>query len=58
MGRANGENYVAIVVPCHRVVGQGGRLAGYSGSLDPNGPQLAIKRCLLQLEGAFEEGTR
>jgi hypothetical protein len=38
-------------------VGCGGRLYGYSGSLDPGGPQLAIKRCLLQLEGAFKAAT-
>ncbi|MHC4127340.1 MAG: methylated-DNA--[protein]-cysteine S-methyltransferase [Planctomycetota bacterium] len=57
-GQAMRRNPLPVIVPCHRVVGQGGRLYGYSGSLDPNGPQLAIKRCLLQLEGAFQEATR
>jgi methylated-DNA-[protein]-cysteine S-methyltransferase len=57
-GQAMRRNPLPVIVPCHRVVGQGGRLHGYSGSQDPNGPPLAIKRCLLQLEGAFEEGTR
>jgi methylated-DNA-[protein]-cysteine S-methyltransferase len=33
VGRANGANPIAIVVPCHRVVGAGGSLVGYSGGL-------------------------
>jgi methylated-DNA-[protein]-cysteine S-methyltransferase len=31
---ANGRNPVAIVVPCHRVIGSDGRLVGYGGGLD------------------------
>lgn len=34
VARANGENRLAIVVPCHRVVGADGRLTGYGGGLD------------------------
>jgi O-6-methylguanine DNA methyltransferase len=34
VGRANGANRVAIVVPCHRVVAAGGGLGGYGGGLD------------------------
>jgi AraC family transcriptional regulator of adaptative response/methylated-DNA-[protein]-cysteine methyltransferase len=34
VGRANGENYVAIVVPCHRVIEAGGGLRGYGGGLE------------------------
>ena len=34
VGRANGQNPVAIVVPCHRVVGARGVLTGYGGGLD------------------------
>lgn len=34
VGRANGANPVAIVVPCHRVIGKNGRLTGYAGGLD------------------------
>lgn len=45
VGAANGRNPIAIVVPCHRVVGAGGRLTGYGGGLDR-------KRTLLALEGA------
>jgi AraC family transcriptional regulator of adaptative response/methylated-DNA-[protein]-cysteine methyltransferase len=33
IGRANGENRIAIVVPCHRVVGADGSLTGYGGGL-------------------------
>lgn len=34
VGMANGSNPVAIVVPCHRVIGIGGALTGYGGGLD------------------------
>ncbi len=30
---ANGKNHLAIVVPCHRVIGSGGKLVGYAGGL-------------------------
>jgi AraC family transcriptional regulator of adaptative response/methylated-DNA-[protein]-cysteine methyltransferase len=33
VGRANGDNRLAIVVPCHRVVGSDGALTGYGGGL-------------------------
>ena len=33
VGTANGMNAVAVVIPCHRVVGADGRLAGYGGGL-------------------------
>jgi len=33
VGRANGDNRLAIVIPCHRVVGAGGALTGYGGGL-------------------------
>ena len=41
---ANGRNPVAIVVPCHRVIGADGSLTGYGGGLHR-------KRALLDLEG-------
>jgi methylated-DNA-[protein]-cysteine S-methyltransferase len=43
VGFANGRNPIAIVVPCHRVIGADGRLTGYGGGL----PR---KRTLLDLE--------
>jgi methylated-DNA-[protein]-cysteine S-methyltransferase len=43
VGLANGQNPVAIIVPCHRVIGADGSLTGYGGGLD-------AKRVLLQLE--------
>ena len=33
VGAANGANPIAIVVPCHRVIGANGRLTGYAGGL-------------------------
>ena len=44
-GRANGANRLAIVLPCHRVVGSGGDLTGYAGGLER-------KRWLLDHEAA------
>ena len=44
VGGALGRNPVPIMVPCHRVVAQGGRLGGFTGGLD-------TKRALLQIEG-------
>lgn len=44
---ANGLNKLAIVVPCHRVVGSNGELVGYAGGLHK-------KQALLQLEGALQ----
>ena len=46
VGSANGRNPVAIVIPCHRVIGSDGSLTGYAGGI-------AIKRLLLQHEGAL-----
>jgi methylated-DNA-[protein]-cysteine S-methyltransferase len=43
VGAANGRNPLAIVVPCHRVIGSDGSLTGYAGGLDQ-------KRALLSLE--------
>ena len=43
VGLANGRNPIAIIVPCHRVLGAGGKLVGYAGGLDR-------KQLLLELE--------
>lgn len=45
VGRANGDNRMSIIIPCHRVVGSDGSLVGYGGTL----PR---KKQLLELEGA------
>ncbi|KXF83279.1 methylated-DNA--[protein]-cysteine S-methyltransferase [Enterovibrio coralii] len=33
VGAANGQNPIAIIVPCHRVIGKNGKLTGYAGGL-------------------------
>ena len=43
VGAANGQNPIAVIVPCHRVIGANGKLVGYGGGLDN-------KRRLLELE--------
>jgi len=43
VGRANGSNRLAVIVPCHRVIAAGGGLGGYGGGLP-------AKRFLLDLE--------
>src|SRR3954451_24720063 len=43
VGRANGRNPIAVIVPCHRVVGSDGSLTGYAGGIE-------MKRALLELE--------
>ncbi len=45
VGAANGANPIAVVIPCHRVIGRDGSLTGYAGGL-------ARKALLLKLEGA------
>jgi methylated-DNA-[protein]-cysteine S-methyltransferase len=49
VGRACGANPIALVVPCHRVVGSKGALGGFMNADD--GDPLAVKRWLLVHEG-------
>lgn len=51
VGAANGSNPVAIIVPCHRVIGSSGKLTGYGGGLP-------LKKRLLELEGAWSMGLK
>ena len=44
VGMANGRNPIAIIVPCHRIIGSSGKLVGYGGGL-------LYKQTLLKLEG-------
>ena len=45
VGGAVGHNPLSLIVPCHRVVGTGGKLTGYTGGIDK-------KEWLLHMEGA------
>ncbi|HJY86671.1 MAG TPA: methylated-DNA--[protein]-cysteine S-methyltransferase [Candidatus Acidoferrales bacterium] len=49
VGQANHNNPIAIIVPCHRVIGADGSLTGYGGGM-------AVKELLLRLEGASGQG--
>lgn len=53
VGAANGRNPVAILIPCHRVIGRDGRLTGYAGGL-------STKAYLLDLEQTHqpEQGSQ
>jgi O-6-methylguanine DNA methyltransferase len=44
VGAANGANPIPLVVPCHRVIGCGGRLQGYAGGLETKAKLLAMER--------------
>lgn len=48
-GRANATNPIALIIPCHRVLGSNGTLTGYAGGL-------AIKQSLLEWEGLRMKG--
>jgi len=44
VGAANGKNPIAIVVPCHRIIGKNGTLTGYAGGLDKKQHLLALEQ--------------
>lgn len=46
VGRANGQNPLPIIIPCHRVIGANNKLTGYAGGVER-------KRWLLQHEGVL-----
>jgi methylated-DNA-[protein]-cysteine S-methyltransferase len=48
MGLANGQNPIAIIVPCHRVIGADGHLVGYGGGLN-------LKKALLNFEATVRD---
>ena len=50
VGAANGQNPIAVVIPCHRLIGSDGQLVKYASGLER-------KRWLLQHEGAAAAGT-
>jgi AraC family transcriptional regulator of adaptative response/methylated-DNA-[protein]-cysteine methyltransferase len=47
VAKANGDNRIAIIIPCHRVIGAHGELVGYGGGL-------SRKQYLLKLESDFK----
>lgn len=48
VGLANNKNKIAIIVPCHRVIGSNKKLVGYAGGLD-------IKKYLINLEQKYKK---
>lgn len=48
VGLANGQNPIAIIIPCHRVIGKDGSMIGYGGGLDR-------KEWLLRHEGVLNQ---
>lgn len=54
VGAANGANPVAVVVPCHRVIGADGRLVGYGGGLDRKRWLLAHERAPVRSSVALQ----
>jgi len=44
VGMANNKNPIAIMVPCHRVIGTSGKLVGYAGGLDIKGKLLDLEK--------------
>jgi len=50
VGRANGDNRIAIIVPCHRVIGADGSLTGYGGGQHRKRRLLDLEQRGLQLE--------
>ena len=48
VANANGQNGIAIIIPCHRVIGSNGKLTGYGGGLD-------FKKRLLEHEQKYAQ---
>lgn len=44
VGMANGKNPIAIIIPCHRVIGSAGTLTGFGGGLDNKAFLLALEQ--------------
>jgi methylated-DNA-[protein]-cysteine S-methyltransferase len=51
VGQAVGRNPILILIPCHRVVAEGGKLGGFSSGIE-------IKKRLLSLEGVLDRSER
>ena len=57
VGQANHNNPVAIVVPCHRVVGADGSLTGYGGGMENKEKLLRLEGVDLQQAFGFDENS-
>jgi len=53
VGAANGANPIAIIIPCHRVIGKDGSLTGYAGGLDRKAWLLNFEQRLMQDKQGF-----
>ena len=51
VGMANSKNPIAIVIPCHRVIGKNGTLTGYAGGLDKKSWLLQHEQAAFKLVG-------
>ncbi len=51
VGNANGKNNIAIIIPCHRIIGSNGSLVGYAG-------ELWRKKWLLEHEAKWTHGVQ
>ena len=51
VGNAVSHNAISLIIPCHRVVGRGGRLTGYAGGIEK-------KKCLLSMEQAEDTNQK
>jgi methylated-DNA-[protein]-cysteine S-methyltransferase len=58
VGLANGRNPIAIVVPCHRVIGASGSLTGYGGGLDRKQTLLDLERSRREPQLIVTTGSR
>jgi methylated-DNA-[protein]-cysteine S-methyltransferase len=58
VGGANGHNPIAIIVPCHRVIGANGTLTGYGGGLERKRALLALEAETLARRGITLGGQR
>ena len=58
VGRANGQNPIAIVVPCHRVLGADGTLTGYGGGVERKAWLLAHERAPFEPQRAVARPAR
>lgn len=53
VGQALKRNPIPVLIPCHRVVNQGNGYGGFMGKQDPDDPEMAIKRSMIELERSY-----